>query len=106
MIVQFIKIETTLTLEEVEAVAKARKPQFEAVPGLVQKFYLKLDKPNHYGGFNVWRSREDLEAFRATDLARTIAASYRAIGTPEVEIHEVLFPLRDMATFEAVTEAA
>ena len=106
MIVQFIKIESSLTLEEVEAVAKERMPMFQAIPGLLQKFYLKLDKPNHYGGFNVWRSQEDLDAFRASDLAKSIACSYGAIGAPELELHEVLFALREMPSVEAVTEAA
>ncbi len=95
MIVQFIKIESSLTLEEVEAVAQERLPQFQAIPGLLQKYYLKLDKPNHYGGFYIWRSREDLMAFRASDLAKTIPSAYRVVGAPDVEIHGLLFPLRE-----------
>lgn len=106
MIVQFVKFETTLTEEEVMAVANERLPQFQAIPGLVQKYYLKLDKPNHYGGFYIWRTREDLMAFRASDLAKTIPTAYKVVGAPDVEIHEMLFPLREMDTVEAATEAA
>ncbi|MCG6882413.1 MAG: hypothetical protein LJE62_01520 [Silicimonas sp.] len=101
MIVQFVKFETTLTLDEVEAVANERLPQFQAIPGLVQKYYLKLDKPNHYGGFYIWRSKEDLVAFRASDLAKTIPAAYKVVGAPDVEVHDVLFPLRAMEKLEA-----
>jgi heme-degrading monooxygenase HmoA len=101
MIVQFVKFETTLTEAEVTAVAEARLPQFKAIPGLVQKYYLKLEKPNHYGGFYIWRSREDVMAFRASELAKSIPSAYRVVGSPDVEVHDLLFPLRDMSEVEA-----
>lgn len=101
MIVQFVQFETTLSEEEVMAVAKERQPQFQAIPGLVQKYYLKLNKPNHYGGFYIWDSPESLAAFRASDLAKTIPAAYRVVGAPDVDIHELLFPLREDATYLA-----
>lgn len=101
MIVQFVKFETTLTETEVTAVAKERLHQFQAIPGLVQKYYLKLDKPNHYGGFYIWRSAEDLMAFRASELAKSIPSAYRVIGAPDVEVHNLLFPLRDIVEVEA-----
>lgn len=99
MIVQFVQFETSLTEDEVVAIAKERAPQFRAVPGLVQKLYLKLDKPNHYGGFHIWESREAMLAFRDSELARTIPKSYQVVAAPDVDIHELLFPLREEATF-------
>jgi hypothetical protein len=95
MIIQFVQFETSLSEKEVLAIAKERAPQFRAIPDLVQKFYLKLDKPNHYGGFYVWKSRAAMLAYRESELARTIAAAYRVVGAPDVEVHEMLFQLRD-----------
>ena len=106
MIVQFVQFETALSEEEVLAVAKERLPQFRAVPGLVQKYYLKLQKPNHFGGFYIWRSREDLMAFRESELAKTIPHAYQVVGVSDVEIAEMFFPLRDAHDVAAMLEAA
>lgn len=106
MIVQFVQFETALTEEEVVAVANARLPQFRAIPGLVQKYYLKLDKPNHYGGFYIWESREALMAFRESELAKTIPSAYRVVGAPDVDIHQLLFPLREGEIAGQITETA
>jgi quinol monooxygenase YgiN len=95
MIVQFVQFETSLSEKEVLAIAKERAPQFRAIPDLVQKYYLKLDKPNHYGGFYIWKSRAAMLAYRESELAKTIAAAYKVVGAPDVDIHEILFELRD-----------
>ncbi len=97
MIVQFVQFETALSEDQVMAIAKDRAPEFRAVPGLVQKYYLKLDKPNHYGGFYIWESREALMAFRQSDLAKSIPSAYQIIGAPDIDIHEMKFPLREAA---------
>lgn len=96
MIVQFVQFESTLSLEEAMDVAQSRAPEFRKVPGLVQKHYLKLGKPNHFGGFYIWESKEAMMAFRETELAKTIPAAYRVVSAPDVEIHEHLFSLREM----------
>jgi heme-degrading monooxygenase HmoA len=94
MIVQFVQFETSLSEEEVAAVAEERLPEFRAIPSLVQKYYLKLDKPNHYGGFYIWESPEALAEFRNSDLAKSIPSAYKIVGAPDVRIYEVMFPLR------------
>lgn len=95
MIIQFVQFESSLSEAEVHAVATERLEQFRAIPSLVQKYYLKLDKPNHYGGFYIWESREAMDAFRESELAKSIPAAYKVVGTPVVDIHEMMFPLRD-----------
>lgn len=95
MIIQIVKFETSLTEEEVIAVANERIDQFRAMPGLLQKYYVKLQRPNSYGGVYVWESMESLAAFRETDLAKTIPQAYRVKGEPEIEIMQGLFPLRE-----------
>ena len=94
MIVQFVQFETSLPGAEVLAVAEERLPQFRAIPSLVQKYYLKLDKPNHYGGFYIWDSPKALAEFRDSELAKTIPSAYKIVGRPDVGIHEMIFPLR------------
>jgi heme-degrading monooxygenase HmoA len=95
MVVLFVQFESALSEEEVWAVAEERLPQFRAVPGLLQKYYVKTGRPNGYGGVYVWDSEESLNAYRASDLAASIPGAYQVIGAPQVERLEVLFPLRD-----------
>ena len=44
--------------------------------------------------------------FRASDLAKTIPAAYRVVGTPKICTYDMLFPLRDVALPAVETEAA
>ncbi len=95
MMIQFVQFESSLSEAEVRAVAMERLPEFRAIPTLVQKYYLKLGKPNRYGGLYIWESPEALAAYRASDLAKSIPSAYKIVGAPDVGIHEVMFPLRD-----------
>lgn len=52
-IVQFVRFESSLPREAVLKAAAERKPLFEAMPGLVQKYYLELDAANTYGGIYI-----------------------------------------------------
>lgn len=101
MIIQFVQFETSLSEDEVMTVAREREADYANTPGLLQKFYLKLGKPNHYGGFMIWDSPAALQAFRETELARSIPASYAVIGAPDVDIHELLFPLHQGVVYKA-----
>ncbi len=95
MITQIVKLKSSLSEEEVMAVAEERAPQFRAIPGLMQKYYVKLDQPNQYGGIYIWDSRESLMAFRETELAATIPLAYKVTEPPQIEILDILFQLRD-----------
>jgi len=95
MIIQIVKFETSLSEAEVLQVAKERAPQFQALPGLLQKYYVKLGQPNSYGGVYVWDSMESLAAFRESELASSIPAAYSVKGAPQIEILETLFQLRE-----------
>lgn len=93
-VVQFVRFESSLSREEVLRAAAKRKPMFEAMPGLVQKYYLELDAPNSYGGIYIWESAEAMAAFRQSEEFKTIPAAYGIATPPEVEIISSLYSLR------------
>lgn len=95
MIIRVVKFESALSEDEVLAVAKERDEQFQRVPGLLQKYYIKLDQPNHYGGVYLWDSMESLRAYEDSELAATVASAYKTVAPPIIEVFETLFQLRD-----------
>ncbi len=94
MLVQFVKFETTLDHDGIKKVALDRFADYEAIPGLVQKYYLKLDGENRYGGIMIWDSPESLASFHESDLAKTIGTAYKVTEAPSVCVHQLMFPLR------------
>ncbi|MBT8360531.1 MAG: hypothetical protein HKP41_12085 [Desulfobacterales bacterium] len=95
MIILTVKFETALSENEVLAVAKERADQFRSLPGLIQKYYVKLDQPNRYGGIYIWDCMESLQSYRESELASSIPAAYKVIGAPQVERLDTLFQLRE-----------
>ena len=94
MILQIIKLKSNLPEEELLKKAKEREPQFKAIPGLLQKYYIKTDQPGQYGGIYVWDSQESLQSYRESDLAKSIPEAYEIIEAPNIEIMDILFQLR------------
>ena len=82
MILQFIKLKSNLPEEELLSKAKERKPEFEAIPGLMQKYYVKMNEAGSYGGIYVWDSTESLKAFKESDLAKSIPQAYEVVEAP------------------------
>ena len=95
MIIQIVKFKTTLSEEELLAVAKERLPQFLSIRGLVQKYYVRGSGEDEYAGVYLWDSKESLETFRESGLAKSIPQAYKVVGNPVIDGGEVLFPLRD-----------
>lgn len=93
-IVQIVQFESNKTREEVLAAADERKPMFEAMDGLVQKYYLELEAPNHYGGVYIWKDKASMAAFLQSDLFKGIPAAYGIASKPQVQIASGLYPLR------------
>jgi len=94
MILQFVKLKSALAEELLLAKAKERAPEFEAIPGLLQKYYVKIDNQGNYGGVYIWDSQESLLKFKDSDLAKSIPAAYQVIEAPAIEIMDILFQLR------------
>ena len=95
MIIQFVRLKSALTEEVLLKRANERKPAFEALPGLIQKYYLKLDEPGQYAGLYIWDSAESLMAFQGTELAKSIPEAYEVTQAPNIELLNVLFQLRN-----------
>lgn len=94
-IMQMVRIKSALSEDELLKIAKEREPQFKAISGILQKYYVKLDGQNEYGGVYIWDSMESLKEFRESELAKTIGAAYQAIEPPSVEVVNIMFELRD-----------
>ena len=95
MIVQIIKLKSDLPEEELLRRAKEREPQFKAIPGLLQKYYVKIDQNGQYGGVYIWDSTESLKAYRESDLAKSIPTAYEITEAPSIEMMDIFFQLRE-----------
>ncbi len=89
-----VRLRSELDRDEIVRIMNERAPEFRALEGLEQKYYLEGPEPGEYGGFYLWRSLEDVVEYRASDLAATIAAAYKGIGDPEITVFKVVMPLR------------
>jgi heme-degrading monooxygenase HmoA len=94
MIVQVVKFKTGLSDEEVAQTIAERAPQYEALPGLRQKLYVREQATGDYGGIYLWEDEDSMREFRESELAATIPEAYRVEGEPRVEIFEVVSVLR------------
>ena len=95
MILQVIKLKSNLPEEELLAKAKEREPQFKEIKGLLQKYYVKIGQSGQYGGIYIWESQEALNAYRESDLAKSIPEAYEIAEAPNIEIMDILFQLRN-----------
>ena len=78
MIVQFVQFETSLGEDKALAVAREREPAYAATPGLLQKYYLRLGKPNHFGvngGDKAGHSAAQIQAMGRAPSGMTRALS-------------------------------
>lgn len=90
-----VRLQSALSHDEILSIMKERAPEFRAIEGLEQKYYLYDQESGEYGGFYIWRSLDDVVRYRESELAASIAAAYQGIGAPKVTVFEILMPLRD-----------
>lgn len=98
-----VRFRSALPAEEVMRVARNRLPEFRALRGLRQKYYLHEVDAGEYAGFYLWDSPGDLEEFDASALRATIAEAYRVVGSPRVEVYSVFEVLREGAGCSATS---
>jgi heme-degrading monooxygenase HmoA len=89
VLVQIVRYRSGLSDDDVRATVESRAPEYMAVEGLVQKYYLRFPESGEYGGVYLWASRGSFQAFRESELARTIPDAYRVEGAPHVEVADV-----------------
>lgn len=94
MILQFVKLKSHLPEEDLLKKAEERAPQFKALKGLLQKYYVKIDD-GVYGGIYVWDSIASLQHFKTSDLAKSIPEAYEVTEAPNIELMNIMFQLRD-----------
>lgn len=90
-----VRFRSSLSLDEVMRVAEERFPQFQALAGLQQKYYIQDVESGEFGGLYLWESPEALAEYRDSELRASIAAAYQVEGEPRVEVYRVVKPLRD-----------
>jgi heme-degrading monooxygenase HmoA len=93
MIVQIVRFQSGLTDEEVLATYEARAPRYRALPGLVQKYYLRFPATGEHGAVYLWESESAMREFRDSELGRTIREAYAVRGEPDVRVGEVVMTL-------------
>lgn len=94
-VILLVKFKSTLTPDEVRKVVNSRKADFQALQGLQQKYYLQEPSTGEYAGLYLWKSIEDFNSYRDSELRKTIATAYKTIGEPRIEVFKVLDVLRE-----------
>lgn len=98
MVIHFVRITTHLTQEEVRQIMEERAPRFRDVPGLLQKYSGYERESGAFCGCYLFGSEESRQAFRQSELARTIPIAYQS-DKVWVETYEVLLPLYEAPPF-------
>lgn len=89
-----VRFKSPLSLDEVMRVVEERAPEFGALAGLQQKYYVQDTATGEYGGCYLWESPDALAAYRDSELRASIAKAYQAEGEPRVEVYRVIMTLR------------
>jgi heme-degrading monooxygenase HmoA len=90
-----VRFRSKLPFNEVMKIVEERAPEFRALAGLQQKYYLQDPATGELAGLYLWESQEALTAYRESELRASIAEAYQAEGEPRVEVYRVVKTLRD-----------
>jgi heme-degrading monooxygenase HmoA len=105
MIVQVVRFKSRLSDSQVLRTYEQRADRYRALPGLLNKYYLKFSETGEHGAVYMWESEEAMREFRSSDLARTIPDAYQVIGAPEVVVGDLVYTLRpESAAASAVSK--
>jgi hypothetical protein len=95
MIIHIVRFKSLLPDERIAELFQVRASEYLAVPGLLQKYYLRFRTGEH-GGVYVWDSATSMEQFMASRLARTICDVYR-VDESVRDVADVVFALYPQA---------
>jgi hypothetical protein len=88
----FVRVKSDLDPGELNRRLEERRLRFLEVPGLLQKIYGRDEVTGDVCGIYFFKDQAALDAFRETELAKTIPAAYEASEIRR-ETYEILFPL-------------
>jgi heme-degrading monooxygenase HmoA len=94
-LVLLVRLKSSLSFDEVNRVVEERAPEFRALAGLQQKYYLQDTTTGEFAGLYLWESGESLESYRNSELRASIAEAYKAEGEPRIEVYRVFKTLRE-----------
>lgn len=95
MVIHIVRFRSTLPDERIAELFQARAPEYRAVPGLLQKYYLRFRSGQH-GGVYVWDSAASMEQFMAGELAGSLCDVYRVEESVR-DVAEVILALHPQA---------
>jgi quinol monooxygenase YgiN len=90
-----VRVKSRLQFDEIMKIVNERAPEFRALAGLQQKYYLQDSATGEMGGLYLWESQEALDAYRESELRASIAKAYQAEGEPRIEVFRVIKTLRE-----------
>lgn len=93
MIALIARFKSALSDEQVARTYETRAPRYRALPGLIQKYYLRFPETGEHGAVYLWESQAALKAFRESELGRSITTAYQIQGASDLQIAEVVMSL-------------
>lgn len=93
MVIHIVRFRSALPDQRIAELFHARASEYLAVPGLLQKYYLRF-RGGEYGGVYVWDSADSMQRFMAGELAGSICHVYRVEESVR-DIADVILALRD-----------
>lgn len=90
-----VRFKSKLDFDEIAKIVDERAPEFRALTGLRQKYYLQDQASGEVAGLYLWDSKDAMVAYRESDLRASIAEAYQAEGEPRLEVYRVFKTLRD-----------
>ncbi len=92
MVIHIVRFRSALSAERIAELFHVRAPEYRAIPGLLQKYYLRF-RSGEYGGVYIWDSAASMERFMTGSLARSICDVYRVEESVR-EVADVVLALR------------
>jgi heme-degrading monooxygenase HmoA len=91
----FVLFRSGLPEEEVIRNFHERAARYREVKGLVQKYYLHDESSGEFGGMYIFDSKENLEAFSTSDLAKSIGTAQQFLEPPTRKVFHVSLVLHE-----------
>jgi heme-degrading monooxygenase HmoA len=89
MEILLVLFKSGLAEEEVVKKFNERAYKYRQVKGLEQKYYVHDESSGEFGGVYIFDSKENLEAFRNSDLAKSIGDAYKYLEPPTGKVLNV-----------------